>query len=126
MTKPHRIGRLAVTRVLSALQPLSDGRRVEAGFPALSPRRASVTCGQPVSSSPRMTPRSSQQAASAPFRRRSFGARPRGAVMKVALLADSDMLNTAAIADLLGMSEEGLRLKRKRHEIIDCGIRYPA
>jgi hypothetical protein len=58
-------------------------------------------------------------------------ARTRGAEVKEALLADPDMLNTAAIANLLGMSEEGVRLKRKRHEILGLesakrGIRYPA
>ncbi len=58
-------------------------------------------------------------------------ARSRGAALKDALLAGPDMLNTAAIADLLGMSEEGVRLKRKRHEILGLefakrGIRYPA
>jgi hypothetical protein len=58
-------------------------------------------------------------------------ARTRGAEVKEELLADPDMLNTAAIADLLGMSEEGVRLKRKRHEILGLesakrGIRYPA
>ncbi len=58
-------------------------------------------------------------------------ARKRGTAVKEALLADPDMLNTAAIADLLGMSEEGVRLKRKRHEILGLesakrGIRYPA
>ncbi len=46
-------------------------------------------------------------------------------------LADPEMLNTAYIANLLGMSEEGARLKRKRHEILGLesakrGIRYPA
>jgi hypothetical protein len=58
-------------------------------------------------------------------------ARTRGTAVKEALVADPDMLNTAAIARLLGMSEEGVRLKRKRHEILglECakrGIRYPA
>jgi hypothetical protein len=58
-------------------------------------------------------------------------ARSRGAAVKEASLAGPDMLNTAAIADLLGMSEEGVRLKRKRHEILGLefakrGIRYPA
>jgi hypothetical protein len=58
-------------------------------------------------------------------------ARARGAAVKEELLADPDMLNTAAIADLLGMSEEGVRLKRKRHEILGLesakrGIRYPS
>jgi hypothetical protein len=45
-------------------------------------------------------------------------------------LADPEMLNTAALAERLGMSEEGIRLKRKRHEILGLafakrGIRYP-
>jgi hypothetical protein len=58
-------------------------------------------------------------------------ARARGAAVKEELLADPEMLNTAAIAHLLGMSEEGVRLKRKRHEILGLesakrGIRYPA
>jgi hypothetical protein len=58
-------------------------------------------------------------------------ARGRGAAVKVALFADPEMLNTADIANLLGMSEEGVRLKRKRHEILGLesakrGIRYPA
>ncbi len=58
-------------------------------------------------------------------------ARGRGTAVKEALLADPDMLNTAAMAELLGMSEEGVRLKRKRHEILGLesakrGIRYPA
>jgi hypothetical protein len=45
-------------------------------------------------------------------------ARARGAAMKAALLADPKMLNTAAVADLLGMSDESVRQKRKRHEIL--------
>lgn len=58
-------------------------------------------------------------------------ARRRGAAVKEELLADPEMLNTADIANLLGMSEEGVRLKRKRHEILGLesakrGIRYPA
>jgi hypothetical protein len=58
-------------------------------------------------------------------------ARARGAAVKEGLLADPEMLNTAAIADLLGMSEEGVRLKRRRHEILGLesakrGIRYPS
>lgn len=58
-------------------------------------------------------------------------ARARGAAVHEELLGDSEMLNTAAIANLLGMSEEGVRLKRKRHEILGLesakrGIRYPA
>ena len=58
-------------------------------------------------------------------------ARVRGSAVKEEMLASSEMLSTAAIADLLGMSEEGVRLKRKRHEILGLefakrGIRYPA
>lgn len=57
-------------------------------------------------------------------------ARARGAVVKKELLADPEMLNTAGVAERLGMSEEGVRLKRKRHEILGLefarrGIRYP-
>jgi hypothetical protein len=57
-------------------------------------------------------------------------ARARGMALKEELLADPDMLNTASIAERLGMSEEGVRLKRKRHEILGLefakrGIRYP-
>lgn len=58
-------------------------------------------------------------------------ARRRGDVRKDALLSDPQLLNTAAMAELLGMSEEGVRLKRKRHEVLGLefakrGIRYPA
>ena len=58
-------------------------------------------------------------------------ARARGAAFKAELLTDPDMLSTAAIAERLGMSEEGVRLKRKRHEILGLefakrGIRYPS
>ena len=54
-----------------------------------------------------------------------------GAAVKEALPAGPDMLNTAAIGDLRGMSEEGIRLKRKRRELLDLefakrDIRYAA
>jgi hypothetical protein len=57
-------------------------------------------------------------------------ARARGAAVQEELLADPEMLNTAGMAERLGMSEEGVRLKRKRHEILGLefarrGIRYP-
>ncbi len=57
-------------------------------------------------------------------------ARMRGEGFKQALLADPDMLSTADMAGRLGMSEEGVRLKRKRHEVLGLelakrGIRYP-
>lgn len=58
-------------------------------------------------------------------------ARSRGDTLKEELLADPQMLNTAALAERLGMSEEGIRLKRKRYEILGLefakrGIRYPS
>lgn len=58
-------------------------------------------------------------------------ARTRGAALKEELLADPDMLNTTSMAERLGMSEEGVRLKRRRHEILGLefakrGIRYPS
>lgn len=57
-------------------------------------------------------------------------ARARGAALKDEVLGDPEMLSTAAMAERLGMSEEGVRLKRKRHEILGLefakrGIRYP-
>ncbi len=58
-------------------------------------------------------------------------ARARGAVLKDEMLSDPDMLSTAGLAEQLGMSEEGVRLKRWRHEMLGVevakrGIRYPA
>ena len=58
-------------------------------------------------------------------------AKSRGDVFKQGLLADPNMLSTAEMALRLGMSEEGVRLKRKRHEVLGLelakrGIRYPA
>jgi hypothetical protein len=58
-------------------------------------------------------------------------ARARGVALRDKLLADPEMLSTSGLAERLGMSEEGIRLKRKRHEILGLetakrGIRYPA
>jgi hypothetical protein len=58
-------------------------------------------------------------------------ARARGAVLKDEMLSDSDILSTADLAERLGMSEEGVRLKRRRREVLGVevakrGIRYPA
>jgi hypothetical protein len=58
-------------------------------------------------------------------------ARARCAVLKEKLLTDPEMLSTAEMAERLGMSEEGVRLKRKHHEILglefaERGIRYPS
>lgn len=69
--------------------------------------------------------------AAATLRRALRDARARGATLQEELLADPEMLSTAAMADRLGMSEEGVRLKRKRHELLGLefakrGIRYPS
>lgn len=58
-------------------------------------------------------------------------AKRRGDALKRSLLAAPDMLSTAEMAERLGMSEEGVRLKRKRHEVLGLelakrGIRYPS
>ncbi len=58
-------------------------------------------------------------------------ARARGAALQDELLGGPDMLSTAEMADRLGMSEEGIRQKRKRHEVLGLqfarrGLRYPA
>jgi hypothetical protein len=58
-------------------------------------------------------------------------ARARGAAVTSHLFSDPDMLSTAGMAKFLGMSEEGIRQKRKRHEILGVafarrGLRYPA
>jgi len=57
-------------------------------------------------------------------------ARVRGGAVKDQLLGFPEMLSTAQMAERLGMSEEGIRLKRKRHEVLGLefakrGIRYP-
>jgi hypothetical protein len=66
-----------------------------------------------------------------PLAKALAAARTRGRLEKERMLTDSSMLNSSAIANLLGMSEEGVRQKRKRHEVLDLelakrGIRYPA
>jgi hypothetical protein len=58
-------------------------------------------------------------------------ARARGATVKDRLLGDPEMLSTADMARRLEMSEEGIRLKCKRHEVLGLvfakrGIRYPS
>ncbi len=56
-------------------------------------------------------------------------AKARGDVLKRGLLSSRDMLSAAQMAERLGMSEEGVRLKRRRHEGLGLefakqGIRY--
>lgn len=58
-------------------------------------------------------------------------ARARGDAVKQELLTDPEMLSTTDMAERLGMSGEGVRLKRKRHEVLGVdfakrGIRYPS
>ncbi|HXZ02780.1 MAG TPA: hypothetical protein VEI03_22515 [Stellaceae bacterium] len=58
-------------------------------------------------------------------------AKARGDAVRQELLSDPEMLSTAEMAKRLGMSEEGIRLKRRRHEVLGLefakrGIRYPS
>ena len=148
-TRNRRRKPVEVTALL-ALRPLSDGelKRVSRALAAegledMRPTRVVLTTEDAkavAAGDGRAVPAAIvQDKAPRPPRTRSpnaltealAAARTRGAEVKEALLADPEMLNTAAIADLLGMSEEGVRLKRKRHEILGLetakrGIRYPA
>lgn len=74
---------------------------------------------------------STEQTPPAALARALEEAKARGDALKQDLLADPDMLSTAEMATRLGMSQEGVRLKRKRHEVLGLelakrGIRYPA
>lgn len=58
-------------------------------------------------------------------------AKARGDALKQEMLADPEMLSTAEMAERLEMSDEGVRLKRKRREVLGLdfakrGIRYPS
>lgn len=58
-------------------------------------------------------------------------AKERGIARKQQMLTDPDLLSTTEFAARLGMSAEGIRLKRKRHEVLGLelakrGIRYPS
>ncbi len=154
LSSPHSFhgGPVEVTALLS-VRPLSDGEmkritRVLAaeGIEVMRPTRIVLTQDDanavavgdaravPASIVPGKPPRPVRVRArtlDASLTEALTAARGRGAAIKEELLADPEMLNTAAIANLLGMSEEGVRLKRKRHEIIGLefakrGIRYPA
>jgi hypothetical protein len=159
-TKPHPISTSAALRLgrkpvevtaLLALRPLSAGelKRVSRALAAegledMRPTRIVLTPDDAkavAAGSERAVPAAIVRHKTSPVARASSpgsvltealaAARARGATAKEELLADPDMLNTAAIADLLGMSEEGVRLKRKRHEILGLesakrGIRYPS
>jgi hypothetical protein len=159
-TKPHPISTSAALRpgrkpvevtALLALRPLSAGelKRVSRALAAegledMRPTRIVLTPDDAkavAAGSERAVPAAIVRDKTSPGARSSSpasvltealaAARARGATAKEELLADPDMLNTAAIADLLGMSEEGVRLKRKRHEILGLesakrGIRYPS
>jgi hypothetical protein len=45
-------------------------------------------------------------------------ARSRGAALKDEMLSDIDTLSTAGLAERLGMSEEQVCLKRRRHRVL--------
>jgi hypothetical protein len=112
------LGTMRPTRI--ALSP-ADAEAVAAGDERTVP--ASIIWNE-------ATPPASSHDSNAELAEALVAARTRGAAVKEALLAEPDMLSTTAIAKLLGMSEEGVRLKRKRHEILGLefakrGIRYP-
>lgn len=85
---------------------------------------ATIIAGEPVEVSANATPQQELACSMA-------AASARGDAFKLDLLADPAMLSTAELARRLGMSQEGVRLKRKRHEVLGLelakrGIRYPA
>jgi hypothetical protein len=109
------VGHLTPARVIlsrSAAQRVASGRRAAV--------QATIVSGE--------TPPDEAQPA---LVRAVDVATARGDVFKREPLADPDMLSTAEVATRLGMSEEGVRLKRKRHEVLGLelakrGVRYPA
>ncbi len=121
-----------VSRVLAA-EGIGDMRATRIVLTPSDAQTASGGSGQPIPATiVRDKPYRSGQARSRDdaLAEALAAARSRGAAMKEGLLSDSDMLSTAGMAELLGMSEEGVRLKRKRHEILGLefakrGIRYP-
>ncbi len=99
----------------------ADAKKVASGSAAAI--KATVLTGEPVEAAGDQTP---EQA----LDRALKDARGRGKAVKERLLGDPEMLSTADMAERLGMSEEGIRLKRKRHEVLGLefarrGIRYP-
>jgi hypothetical protein len=125
-----------VSRIAKAMQNmgLSDVRPAKiilspraAGHVASGRRTAvpaTIIAGEPPEVSADATPQQELAHALA-------AASARGDAFKQDLLADPEMLSTAELARLLGMSQEGVRLKRKRHEILGLelakrGIHYPA
>jgi hypothetical protein len=99
----------------------ADAKRVASGSAAAI--RATEVAGKIVEVA---AARGSKQALELSLR----DARARGEAVKNQLLGDPEMLSTAEMAQRLSMSEEGIRLKRKRHEVLGLefarrGIRYP-
>jgi hypothetical protein len=142
--KPVEVTALLAQRPLSAseLKRISCALAAE-GLAEMRPTRIvltpddakAVAAGDvravPVSILRDKSPRPARDPRPGPLIEALAAARTRGAAVEEALLANPDMLNTAAMAHLLGMSEEGVRLKRRRHEILGLesakrGIRYPA
>jgi hypothetical protein len=100
----------------SAAERVASGQRAKVQATII----AEETAGAPVDETPQQD-----------LVRALEAAKVRGDSLKQDLLADPDMLSTAEMARRLGMSEEGVRLKRKRHEVLGLelakrGIRYPA
>jgi hypothetical protein len=123
-----RIARAMQSVGLSDVRPAkiilsrSAANRVASGRRTAAP--ATIVAGEPPGALDAVTPQQDLVRAMA-------AASVRGDTLKQDLLADPEMLSTAELARRLGMSQEGVRLKRKRHEIIGLelakrGIRYPA
>jgi hypothetical protein len=121
-TRVLRIEGIADLRPATVLLSRADAKRVAAG--QASPIPATIVSTDAPADEPEASPEAALQ-------RALQDARARGAALKEKLLTDPEMLSTAEMAAQLGMSEEGVRLKRKRHEILGLefakrGIRYPS
>ena len=100
------LAEMRVTRIVLTLQ---DAQAVSEGDD--SPITVTIVPDKPLPPTWARTPEAALTEALA-------AARARGAAVKEDLLADPEMLNTAGMAELLGMSEEGVRLKRKRQHAL--------
>jgi hypothetical protein len=133
--RPLTRGELArVTRAL-LIEGLSDLKPARVLLSRADAKRMATGRGGPVkaklTSSTNLAPNEAEPTPQATLQRALQDARARGTALKERLLADPEMLSTAEMANRLGMSEEGIRLKRKRHELLGLefakrGIRYPS
>jgi hypothetical protein len=114
---------LADLKPARVLLSRADAKRMATG--RVGPLKAKLT------SSTNAAQNEAEPTSQATLQRALQDARVRGTALQEKLLADPEMLSTAEMADRLGMSEEGIRLKRKRHELLGLefakrGIRYPS